>query len=102
MDMVSATKRILVAAIALTLMDKKPSMTMDMLFNTLDDMSPDGIPDKIYPLADMHNNCVKKAQSYGIDYSQVKTTAENILLDYCQNYYMDMQQANDPAFTDAG
>lgn len=102
MDMVSATKCILAAAIALLLMDKEPSMTMDMLFNTLDDMSPDGIPDKIYPLADMHNNCVKKAQSYGIDYSQVKTTAENILLDYCQNYYMDMQQANDPAFTDAG
>lgn len=102
MDMVSATKCILAAAIALLLMDKEPSMTMDMLFNTLDDMSPDGIPDKIYPLADMHNNCVKKAQSYGIDYSQVKTTAENILLDYCQNYYMDMQQANESTYTDAG
>ena len=100
MDMVYASKCMLAAAIALLLMDKEPAMTMDMLFYILDDMSPDGIPDKIYPLADMHNNCIKKAQSYGIDFQQAKTTAENILLDYCQNYYIDMQQANEPVFTD--
>ncbi len=104
MDMVLAAKYILAAAISLMLMqkDEYTPMTMDMLFYTLNDMSPDGIPERIYPLADMYNNCVKKANSYGIDFNQVKRTAENILLAYSENYFMEMENPVESTYTDAG
>ncbi len=104
MDMLSASKCMLAAAISLMLMQKEPStpMCMDMLFYMLDDMSSDGIPERIYPLADMHNNCVKKAQSYGIGFKQVKRTAEYILLAYAKNYLIDTQQADESTYTDVG
>ena len=104
MDMVSASKCMLAAAIALMLMkkDEYTPMTMDTLFYMLDGMSPDGIPEKIYPLADMHNNCVKKAQSYGIGFNQVKRTAENILMAYAENYLMTTESPAEQTLTDVG
>lgn len=90
-NMVSAAKCIMAAAIALTLMDKKPYMTMNMLFQTLDSMSSNGISDNIYPLARMHNDFTKKAKTYGVGFQQARKTAESILLDYCQDYLMDKE-----------
>lgn len=82
--------------------DEYTPMTMDTLFYMLDGMSPDGIPEKIYPLADMHNNCVKKAQSYGIGFNQVKRTAENILMAYAENYLMTTESPAEQTLTDVG
>lgn len=96
---VFAATHILAAAIALLLMEKEPSISMFKLFQTLDIMSPDGIPDRVYPLAGMHNDFLRKAHNYGVDYHQARKTAENMLLDYCQNYLME--RADEPIAMDA-
>lgn len=91
---------ILAAAITLTLIDKKPSMTMYMLYQTLDTMSPDGITERIYPLSETHNDFINKAYSYNADFNQARKTAKSILLDYCYNYFNSAVDENESILTD--
>lgn len=92
LNMVSSAACILAAAVALTLMDKKPSMTMDMLFHTLHTMSQDETNNNILPLADMHDKFLNKSKRYGVDFRYARKTAEDILLDYCRDYPDCMEQ----------